>query len=92
MSQIPSFAVVLEGGLVQDIIVQDWPAHLPLPAFVVVDYDTGGAMDDEITPVTVGNTQAEALCRSETVAVFESIPGALSPRAVLATLKDSVAG
>ncbi len=37
MSRNPSFAVVLEGGLVQAIVVQDWPDQLPLPPFAVVD-------------------------------------------------------
>lgn len=89
MSFNPSFAVVLEGGLVQAIVAQDWPTHLPLPAFAVVDYDAEGAADDEIT--RVGDAGAEAVCRSEVPSVFEAIPGALSPRAVLAALGEPVA-
>ncbi|WP_338807023.1 hypothetical protein V8U11_08155 [Pseudomonas chlororaphis] len=84
----PSFAVVLEGGLVQDIVVQDWPQHLPEPALMVVDYDTEGAADDEI--IRVGDSEAEAVCYGVVPSWFESIPGALSPRSVLATLGDPV--
>lgn len=90
MSFNPSFAVVLDGGLVQYIIVQDWPRHLALPAFAVVDYDTEGAADDEITHVSVGNTELEAICRSELPEVFDSDSRALSPRAVLAALNEPV--
>lgn len=90
MSRNPSFAVVLQGGLVQAIVVQDWPDHLPLPPFVVVDYDTEGAADDEIVRFDIGNTEAEALCRSDTPTVFESLPDALSPRIVLAALDEPV--
>ena len=90
MSRNPSFAVVLEGGLVQAIVVQDWPDHLPLPPFAVVDYDTEGAADDEIVCFDIGNSEAEALCRSNTPTVFESLPDALSPRVVLAALGEPV--
>ncbi|MBJ7223598.1 MULTISPECIES: hypothetical protein [unclassified Brenneria] len=70
--------------------MQDWPDHLPLPPFVVVDYDTEGAANDEIGHFDIGNTEAEALCRSDTPTVFESLPDALSPRAVLAALDEPV--
>ncbi|HCF0987697.1 TPA: hypothetical protein NI674_006244 [Pseudomonas aeruginosa] len=90
MSRNPSFAVVLEGGLVQAILVQDWPAHLPLPPFAVVDYDTEGADDDEITRFPIGNTEAEAVCRGETPTVHEKLADSLSPRAVLAALDEPV--
>lgn len=86
----PVFSVVLEGGLVLDIVVQDWPKHLPLPTFTVVDYDIEDATDDGI--ICVGNAGAEAVCRIEVPSVFESIPGALSPRAVLAKLGEPISG
>ncbi|MEA9585942.1 hypothetical protein VC279_06400 [Xanthomonas sp. WHRI 10064A] len=91
MSRNSSFAVVLEGGLVQAILVQDWPEHRPLPLFAVVDYDTEGAADHEITRFPIGNTEAEAICRSETPTVHEQLADSLSPRAVLTALDESVA-
>ncbi|AUT46443.1 TPA: hypothetical protein RVE07_000112 [Escherichia coli] len=90
MSRTPSFAVVLEGGLVQAIVVQDWPRHLPMPPFVVVDYDTEGADDDEITRFSIGQSTAEAICRGDTPTVFESLSDALSPRIVLTALGESI--
>lgn len=90
MSRTPSFAVVLEGGLIQSVVVQDWPVHLPLPPFALVDYDTESADDDEIVRFNIGSTTAEALCRSDTTTVFESLPDALSPRVVLAALDAPV--
>lgn len=83
MSRTPSFAVVLEGGLVQAILVEDWPDHQPLPPFAVVDYDTEGADDDEITRFPIGDSEAEAACRIETPTVHEKLIDSLSPRAVL---------
>lgn len=90
MSRNPSFAVVLEGGLVQTILVQDWPSYLPLPPFAVVDYDTEGADDDEITQFPIGTTDAEAVCRGETPTVHEALADSLSPRAVLTALDEPV--
>ncbi|MCT5274176.1 hypothetical protein LZL24_19310, partial [Pseudomonas aeruginosa] len=91
MSRTPSFAVVLEGGLVQAVVVQDWPRHLPVPPFVVVDYDTEGADDSEITRFAIGQSIAEAICRGDTPTVFESLADALSPRIVLTALGESIA-
>ncbi len=90
MSRIPSFAVVLEGGLVQTVIVQDWPGQFPLPRIAVVDYDIEGAADDEITQFAIGDKPAEAICRGDVPEVYESLPVALSPRAVLAALGEPV--
>lgn len=90
MSRIPSFAIVLEGGLVQTVIVQDWPGQVPLPRIAVIDYDTEGAADDEITQFAIGDKPAEAICRGDVPEVYESLPVALSPRAVLAALGEPV--
>lgn len=83
MSRNPSFAVVLEGGLVQAILVQDWPSYLPLPPFAVVDYDTEGADDDEITRFPIGDSETEAVCRHEVPTEHEKLVDSLSPQAVL---------
>ncbi|GMV69079.1 hypothetical protein [Coralloluteibacterium thermophilus] len=89
MSRIPSIAVVLGGGLVQAIIVQDWSGAIPLPRIAIVDYDTEGADDDEITRFSIGDDPAEAVCRIETPGVYESLRDALSPRALLAALGET---
>ncbi|VFR32238.1 hypothetical protein ANK1_4111 [plant metagenome] len=81
-------AVVLEGGLVQALLVEDWPSHIPLPRIAVVDYDTEGADDDEITHFQIGDKPEEAICRCDVPQVYESLTDALSPRAVLAALED----
>ena len=86
MSRIPSIAIVLEGGLVQTVIVQDWSGAIPHPRIVIVDYDTEGADDDEITQFSIGSEQTEAVCRIETPEVYESLKDALSPKAVLTAL------
>jgi hypothetical protein len=88
----PSIALVIEGGCVLDVIVQDWPKGLSLPKFAVVDYDIEGT-EDEITRVSVCDDQNEARCYSVAVDVFESFrPGALSPRALLGTLAQQNTG
>jgi hypothetical protein len=43
-----SLTVVVDGGLVQTVIVEDWPTSLPLPRIVVVDYDVDGASGGNI--------------------------------------------
>jgi hypothetical protein len=85
-TSIPSIAVVLEGGLVQAFIVQDWPPSLPLPRVAIVDYDTDGADEDDLLRFTIGSTPAEALCYRPIPEVYETFKEALSPRAVLAAL------
>jgi hypothetical protein len=92
MSRNPALAVVIEGGLVQTIIVEDWPTVIPLPRIVIVDYDIEGASDDEITRFFIGSDPAEAFCRGEAPQVYESISDALSPKVVLAALGDEVDG
>jgi hypothetical protein len=90
MSQTPSLAVVVEGGLVRTIIVQDWPASLPLPRIAVVDYDTEGAEDDRLTRFSLAGETLEALCYSETPEVYEPSAKVLSPRALLAAIGEAV--
>ena len=90
MSRNPAMAVVIEGGLVQTIIIQAWPAEIPLPRIVIVDYDIEGASDDEITRFSIGSDPAEAFCRGEVPQVFEALADALSPKAVLAALGEEV--
>jgi hypothetical protein len=86
MSQVPSLAVVVDGGLVQYVTVQDWPASLPLPRIAVVDYDVDGADEDELIRIPIAGITLEARCHSETPVVVESSTKALSPRAILAAL------
>ncbi|MCW3660289.1 hypothetical protein ACVSNE_00185 [Pseudomonas aeruginosa] len=85
----PSFAVVLEGGLVQSVLVQDWPPYSPLPQIAIVDYDTEDADSSEITHFAIGARQEEAVCRAETPTRYESLPDALSPKVVLAALGEA---
>jgi len=92
MSRNPAMAVVIEGGLVQTIIVQAWPAVIPLPRIVIVDYDIEGASDDEITRFSIGRDPAEAFCRGEAPQVYEALADPLSPKVVLAALGDVLDG
>ncbi|WP_413730171.1 hypothetical protein [Sodalis sp. RH22] len=89
MSRNPSFAIVLEGGLVQSIIVKDWPSHMPLPQIAVVNFDTEGATDDEITHFSIGDKPAEAVCHCPVPEVYECFAITLSPRKVLTALGET---
>ncbi|MDR0439912.1 MAG: hypothetical protein LBI59_02875 [Candidatus Accumulibacter sp.] len=72
----------------QTAIVEDWPASLPLPRIVIVDYDVEGADECDITRFSLAGETA--LCRSETPEVYEkSFQKALSPRALLAALGEA---
>jgi len=88
MPRTPSIAVVLEGGLVQAFIVEDWPAQLVLPRVAVVDHDTEGADAGELTRFTIGNDPVEAFCRGEAPLVYKSGDDVLSPRIVLAAISE----
>lgn len=92
MTRTPSMAVVLETAGVESILVQDWPAQLPLPHIVVVDYDIEGSeyRDSGITQFTIGGEPAQAICTSDEPVVYESFPfqTTLSPRTVLRALGD----
>lgn len=86
----PSIAIVLEGGLVQSVIVEDWPLPISLPRVVVVDYDIGDADEDDLTSFFIGDTPVQALCHSQAPDVYETFKVALSPHAVLAARGESV--
>lgn len=88
MSTPSSMAVVLDGGLVQAVIVQDWPSIVPLPRLVVVDHDIEGADDDELTQFRIADTATEAVCHVEPISVYESFDKALSPKTVLTALGE----
>jgi len=57
----PKVAVILEGGLVQEI-VSDRPGDVPA-TFMVVDYDVEGADKEEIIEVTSPDEIGEACAR-----------------------------
>lgn len=88
MPRTPSIAVVLEGGLVQAFIVEDWPAQLIMPRVAVVDHDIEGADADQLTRFAIGNDPVEAFCRGEAPLVYKSGDDVLSPRTVLAAIGE----
>ena len=90
MSSKPCIAIVIEGGLVQTTLVENWPDQLPLPRLVVVDHDTDGADETELTEFFIGTDVVKAFCHVEIPLVYESFgKSALSPCAVVAALEDS---
>jgi hypothetical protein len=80
MSHPPCLAIVIEGGLVQRILLQDWPAQMPSPRIVVVDYDIDGADEDALSHFSIGDTPEAALCHREIPERCEDCQAALSPR------------
>jgi len=56
---VPKFAVILEGGLVQCVVSND-PALIGVQ-FAVIDYDTEGADDDEISRIPQGGAHTGEL-------------------------------
>ncbi|URW83066.1 hypothetical protein NBV64_01520 [Alcaligenes sp. DN25] len=90
MSQIPSMSIVLEGGMVQEVIAQAWPGTVPLPRLVVVDYDIEGDDDRNITRFHIGTQPYEAACHPMMPDLFEAFAMALSPRQLLGPLGEPV--
>lgn len=82
MPSTPSIAIVIEGGLVQVALVEDWPGQAPLPRIVIVDYDDDDTPEDELTSFNIGNEVVDVRCHEEIPCVYESFTKpALSPRA-----------
>lgn len=92
MSKTPLLAIVLEGGLVQWLITEAWPVEMPSPQIVIVDYDTEGASEDEITTFAIGDLPVTARCRVATSIASEPYEDFLSPSAVLAAMGRPVEG
>lgn len=90
MSQTPMLAIVQEGGLIQWLIVEAWPVQLPLPRILIVDYDIEGADDGDITNFSIGDLPVKAMCRTARPVVAEAYENFLSPRAVLAAMRQPV--
>lgn len=68
-------AIVLEGGQVQDVILENWAADVALPRCVVVDYDIDDLDDAEIVHFTVAHEPARAGCHHAPVARLEDLLG-----------------
>ncbi|EXL06472.1 hypothetical protein BG46_17115 [Brucella anthropi] len=86
MSQAPLLAIVLEGGRVQWLITEAWPVQLPLLHVVIIDYNTEGVSDDNLTTFSIGGLPVKARCRTATPVVSDSCENFLSPSAVLAAM------
>jgi hypothetical protein len=90
MSQTPYLAVILEGGQLHSVLLQEWPEQIPPPRIVVVDYDTDGADKEELTHFSIGDQPQVALCHSEIPDRYEDYPAALSPKALWAAFGEPV--
>ena len=79
----PKVAVVLEGGLVQ-CLTSDRPNDVPPITFMVIDYDTDGATQEETVKVPQGSGEiSEAFARVEELGQAE-----IDLDAVLEQLKE----
>ncbi|MFT3803480.1 MAG: hypothetical protein QM766_19990 [Burkholderiaceae bacterium] len=65
---------------------KDWPNPIHLPRIAIVDYDTEGADDDEITRFSIGDDPAEAVCRFEMPGSVRIPPGCAVAKCRLAAL------
>lgn len=86
MSQAPLLAILLEGGRVQWLITEAWPVQLPLPQILIINYETEGASDGDLTTFSIGGLPVKARCRVATPIVSEACENFLSPSAVLAAM------
>jgi len=83
----PMVAVVLEGGLVQ-CLTADRPNDVPPITFMVIDYDTDGATQEERVEVPQGNREISEACAR----VVELGQAAIDLDAVLEQLKEEQPG
>ena len=87
MSHTPYLAVIIEGGQMQSVLLQEWPGQIPLPR-IVVDYDSDGADEEALTHFSIGGDANVALCRREIPESHEDCQAALSPKALWAALDE----
>jgi hypothetical protein len=93
MSRTPSIAVVLDDGIVQSIVLQDWPDGIPLPRIAVLDYYIKSADDDEdLLHFSIGDEPVSALGYSATPEVYEVGQPILSPQEALAAIEARETG
>lgn len=82
IERTPCIAIVLDGDLVQDVVIQDWPKGALLPEAVVINHQVGHA-DDDPRVLTIGDQRLEVSCHTEPVIVYERAPArTLEPRRV----------
>lgn len=55
-------AVVLEGGMVQSTHVANLPEGQDPPDILVIDYDTEGASEEDITTFEIDGDDHQAIC------------------------------
>ena len=90
-AQAPAFVVVCDGGLVQSIGIENWPAHLPLPNIAVIDYDIGDAGAEDLIEVEVDGKRTQAVGHTETPWILDDSPDKkdwLQPSKVVQILDD----
>ena len=73
MTRPISMAVVLEGGLVQALLVEDWPTHIPLPRIAVVDYDAEGRIERIAWPKELGPQPPASVVQSKVQVVRQRL-------------------
>jgi hypothetical protein len=83
-SKIPSIAIVLSGGDVLSIIVQDWPDSIPMLLAAIVDFDTQGVAEEDLTHILIDEIPFVAVCRFEVPELYEEVKIEPSPKAILA--------
>ncbi len=83
----PLMAIVLDAGQVQDVILEHWPTLEALPQTLVVDYDTEGYAETELTRFIVGKEVNEAACKLIDPLLRESHTGGLVPSKVLQAMQ-----
>lgn len=79
----PLMAIVLDAGQVQDVILEHWSTPETLPQVLVVDYDTEGFAEIDLTRFIVGKEVNEAACKLIDPLHSESLTGGLVPSKVL---------
>lgn len=82
-------AVVLDGGAVQEVLLQNWPGELPEPVFLVLDYDTQGYEGAHRVCIGVSAKVSDFGCFRLTVTHVRAGQDALLPSKVLEALQTA---
>jgi hypothetical protein len=86
----PSIAIVLSGGDVLSVIIQEWPDSIPMPLAAIVDCDIQGVAEENLTHILVDKIPMVAVCRFEVPESYEDVKIKPSPKEILATFGQFV--
>ncbi|MCC4595461.1 hypothetical protein NRY95_05685 [Xanthomonas campestris pv. phormiicola] len=87
MSNVPLIAVIVDGTLVKDIIIENWPINVAPPRIAVGDVATRFTHTDDLFQIPVGDAVFEASGYEIVPKPYHPGRRVVSPKALIDTLR-----